>query len=115
MRYTQCLNPEIKRTNWDPKEDHLIFLLSRQFGQKWKEMTNYLVGRSDNHIKNRWHSHVKKKALDYEKKLILFIKSVLKHHNKIFEEASEGSKKKIESDLIEQVIQDVKNMENQQP
>ena len=25
MRYIQCLNPEIKKTQWDHKEDHLIY------------------------------------------------------------------------------------------
>ncbi|PWA68967.1 homeodomain-like protein [Artemisia annua] len=62
LRWVNYLRPDIKHGNFTKEEEDVIIELHKKIGNKWSEMAAYLPGRSDNEIKNRWHTHLKKRA-----------------------------------------------------
>ncbi|KAL4569903.1 hypothetical protein LXL04_025550 [Taraxacum kok-saghyz] len=62
LRWMNYLRPNIKHGNFTTEEEDIIVQLHNKLGNKWSEMAAYLPGRSDNEIKNRWHTHLKKRA-----------------------------------------------------
>ncbi|KAI3694026.1 hypothetical protein L1987_76984 [Smallanthus sonchifolius] len=61
LRWVNYLRPDVKHGNFTKEEEDLIVELHKKLGNKWSEMAAYLPGRSDNEIKNRWHTHLKKR------------------------------------------------------
>ena len=59
-RWNNALNPDLKKGNWTYKEDLKIIELYFQLGGKWSQMIPYLNGRSENAIKNRFYSNLRK-------------------------------------------------------
>lgn len=54
------MRPEVKRGNWTPEEDKLIFRLYHEHGSKWTVIAQFLDGRTENSIKNRFYSTLRK-------------------------------------------------------
>ncbi|XP_019083774.1 PREDICTED: myb-related protein 3R-1-like [Camelina sativa] len=64
-RWHNHLNPAINKEAWTQEEELVLIRAHQIYGNKWAELTKFLPGRSDNGIKNHWHSSVKKKLDSY--------------------------------------------------
>jgi hypothetical protein len=47
---------------WTEDEDRLLMQLHRTYGNQWRKMAEMMPSRSENAIKNRWHSTVSKRV-----------------------------------------------------
>ena len=61
-RFRNHLDPSINRDPWTPEEDQMLIDLHAKFGNAWTTISAYIKGRSDNCIKNRWNSKVRKRV-----------------------------------------------------
>lgn len=55
VRWKNSLDPAINKSKWTPEEDFIIFKIFNQLGSSWSIIKNYLPGRTENSIKNRFH------------------------------------------------------------
>ncbi|GFP83363.1 myb-related protein myb4 [Phtheirospermum japonicum] len=67
LRWTNYLRPDIKRGNFSNEEEEAIINLHEMLGNRWSAIAARLPGRTDNEIKNVWHTHLKKKLKNYSK------------------------------------------------
>ncbi|KAI4345792.1 hypothetical protein L6164_012886 [Bauhinia variegata] len=63
LRWINYLRPDIKRGNFTREEEETIINLHEKLGNRWSAIAAMLPGRTDNEIKNVWHTHLKKKLL----------------------------------------------------
>ncbi|XP_058197117.1 transcription factor MYB4 [Rhododendron vialii] len=69
LRWTNYLRPDIKRGNFSKEEEETIIKLHEMLGNRWSAIAARLPGRTDNEIKNVWHTHLKKKLMIKENQL----------------------------------------------
>jgi hypothetical protein len=66
-RFKNHLDPSLARVSWTPEEDQKLIDLHNSFGNQWTKLASFFNGRTDNCVKNRWNSTIKKRLERLEK------------------------------------------------
>lgn len=62
-RWLNYLSPNIRKDPWLWAEDKLLVEKINEMGTHWSNIAKYFVGRSDNHLKNRWYSYLRNRVV----------------------------------------------------
>ncbi|KAM6585074.1 hypothetical protein CsatB_012076 [Cannabis sativa] len=73
LRWVNYLRPDIKHGNFSQEEKEIIVTLHETLGNRWSAIAAKLPGRTDNEVKNYWHTHLKKR---FQKQLPLHSSSI---------------------------------------
>lgn len=60
-RWHNQLDPSIKKEAWSEEEDMRLIALHQELGNKWVDISRLMPGRTDNAIKNRWNSTIRRR------------------------------------------------------
>ncbi|XP_019191741.1 PREDICTED: myb-related protein Myb4-like [Ipomoea nil] len=60
LRWVNYLRPDVRRGPFDMEEVSILIHLYQSLGNKWSAIAAQLPGRTDNDIKNFFHTHLKK-------------------------------------------------------
>lgn len=67
LRWVNQLREDIKTGPFTPEEDETILQAHAQHGNKWTTIAQLLPGRTDNAVKNRWNSTLRKRLEDQQR------------------------------------------------
>ena len=60
-RWNNYLDPSVQKTGWTEEEDQKLIEYHKQYGNAWTKIASFFKGRTDNCVKNRWNSTIKRR------------------------------------------------------
>ena len=100
-RWNNQLNPLVNKKAWRSEEVWILFLLQRNQENRWSHISDHLLGRTDNAIKNYWNTTLKNKTVQYKNELACYVNKCLAINR---QKNINASKEKIEKHLFNFMI-----------
>ena len=63
-RWNNFLDPALNKNKWTREEDIILLLAHERVGNKWSFISQFVQGRNDNQIKNRYFCLKRKGIID---------------------------------------------------
>src|SRR5574343_554492 len=83
-RLLNNLEPSCKKKDCKKDEEEIVFTYQRKHGNNWTKISQFLVGRSENTIKNHFYATVRRKVRIFNKnnseKINIPLKEIFKDH-----------------------------------
>ncbi|CAD8154128.1 unnamed protein product [Paramecium octaurelia] len=108
-RFTNTIDPELKKNCFTPEEDQLIYEKYLEYGPRWSSISRLLQGRSDNQVKNRFYTTIRSKYLQCQNPY--YSKQVACSSKEQLEKAREEQLKKLEYFKKEETLWDQNEMQ----
>ena len=80
-RFKNHLDPKLDHTEWTEEDDEKLVELHEKLGNSWTKIAAHFPGRTDNNIKNRWNSTLKKRIERIQRGEPLYMKRGRKPKN----------------------------------
>jgi hypothetical protein len=61
-RWENYLAPGARKMSWTAQEDQLVIVSQQKWGNKWAKIAALIPGRTDNAVKNRWNSALRRRV-----------------------------------------------------
>ena len=119
-RWLNYLCPSNSFAPWTKEEDQLIIEKVNELGTRWSAIAKFIEGRSDNTIKNRWYSGLKKNCyIDSNGKYVLKSAGQPKpkgdRHKRVFHPANASLNEKKKKKKVTKPKQAPKPAKQEQP
>jgi len=61
-RWNNYVNPSLQNDQWTYEEDCLLVSKYAEYGSHWNKVSKFFPKRSDNAVRNRWHTLLRRSA-----------------------------------------------------
>ncbi|CAD8179811.1 unnamed protein product [Paramecium pentaurelia] len=108
-RFINTLDPNLKQISFTQEEDQLIYEKYLECGTRWSQIAKFLVGRSDNQIKNRFYNSIRSQYLQIQNPY--YSKQTLSEPKELLEKVREEHLRIIGTNNKEIIIEDQNDMQ----
>ena len=117
--WKNCLNPNIKKGDWTLEEDLFIMIFYKRCHGSWRELIHLFENRTENSIKNRFFSELRKIAanelnINKKKSSKMDLNNLVKYLDKGIEEAKSNfmTKNKMSEEDFKNYLKKIENKLN---
>ncbi|KAF5772633.1 putative transcription factor MYB family [Helianthus annuus] len=100
LRWINYLRGDLKRGHFSVKEDEMIVMLHKSFGNRWSMIASHLPGRTDNEIKNHWNSRLSRQSYRFLKNASLDVSTLVNQKKRRLGRVSRSVAKKYNQNMF---------------